>query len=191
MTDDPVDQRLSQHYQSKTLNSARLESILVESQRNRQRRKLPVYAAAAAVLMMVVGAMHQYALSHQQVSIALREAAMNHLNKLQLDAQAESLAELQQGLGELPFKLELPEGVIYKELALIGGRYCTISGNLAAHLKFASRKNGEQLSLFMTPKATGTDKLFSDPEQVEGVEVKLWQEKDVVYAMARSVENNP
>ncbi len=184
---DPVDQRLSEHYQSKTLNSARLESILGESQRNRQRRMLPVFAAAAAVLMIVVGAFHQYALSHQQVSFALREAAMNHLNKLQLDAQAETLAELQQGLGELPFEMSLPDGSIYKELALIGGRYCTISGNLAAHLKFADPQSGEQLSLFMTPTAQSTQKLFSDPEEVDGVEVKLWQENDVVYAMAKSV----
>lgn len=188
---DPVDQRLSDHYQGKTLNSARLESILAESQRNRQRRKLPVYAAVAAMLMVVFGALHQYALSHQQVSIALREAAMNHLNKLQLDAQARTLAELQLGLGELPFKLELPDGVLYKKLALIGGRYCTISGNLAAHLKFADPDSGEQFSLFMTPTGDGTQKLFSDPEEVDGVEVKLWQEKDVVYAMAKSLEINP
>ncbi|MEM7259581.1 MAG: hypothetical protein AAF404_19580 [Pseudomonadota bacterium] len=185
---DPLDRKLSDYYQQRTLNSARLESILAESQRHQQRRKLPLYAAAAGILMMLVGVLHQHALSNQQVDYAMREAALNHLNKLKLDAEAGSIADLQNGLEELPFEMVLPEGKIYEELALIGGRYCTIGGNLAAHLKFAHPKSGELLSLFMTPRARTTESLVSDPAHVEGIEVTLWQENDVVYAMARSPE---
>lgn len=185
---DQLDRKLSDYYQQRTLNSARLESIMAESQRHHQRRKLPLYAAAAGLLLMLVSVLHQHALSNQQVDYALREAALNHLNKLKLDAEAGSIADLQNGLEELPFDLVLPEDGLYEKLALIGGRYCTIGGNLAAHLKFAHPESGEQLSLFMTPKAATTESLISDPSQIEGIEVTLWQENNVVYAMARSPE---
>ncbi len=185
---DPIDRKLAEFYQQRTLNSARLESILAESRRQRQRHKLPMYAAAAALAMMLVTVLHQHALSNQQVDYALREAALNHLNKLKLDATASSVSALQSELPELPFDMVLPEGQLYEELALIGGRYCTIGGNLAAHLKFSHPQSGELFSLFMTPKAGTTKSLHSEAEQVEGVEVRLWQENNVVYAMARRPE---
>lgn len=188
---DPMDQKLSDYYQGQTLDNARLQSILDESQRHRQQRKMPIYAAVAGLLLALAAVMHQRALSNQQVDYALREAALNHLNKLQLDAEASSIVALQNGLAELHFEMVLPAGKLYDELALMGGRYCTLGGNLAAHLKFSHPQSGEQFSLFMTPTAEGTGPLVSDAEHVEGVEVKLWQENKVVYAMARTPVSLP
>lgn len=183
---DPVDRQLADYYQQQTLDNARLQSILEESQRQRQHHRMSVYAAVAGLLLVLATVLHQRALSNQQVEYALREAALNHLNKLQLDAEASTIASLQSGLAELPFKMVLPDQNLYGELDLAGGRYCTLGGNLAAHLKFSHPESGEQYSLFMTPMATGTESLISDAEHVEGVEVKLWQENKVVYAMART-----
>jgi len=188
---EPLEQKLSELYQQQSLDSARLESILEESSRYRRFRRMPLYAAAAGLLLLLGTVLHQRALSNQQVDYAMREAALNHLNKLQLDAEASSIGSLQDNLGELPFDLVLPEGELYRELALLGGRYCTLSGKFAAHLKFSHPQSGEQLSLFMTPMASGTESLVSEAAQVEGVEVRLWQENKVVYAMARSSAGLP
>lgn len=185
-----IDQRLTNYYQAQTLNSSRLQSILAQSQRSRQRRRIPLYAAAAVVMMIMIGLLHQRSLDTQRISVALREAAMNHATKLQLDVEAQTMPDLQLSLEHLPFDLVLPAGSIYERLALIGGRYCTISGNLAAHLKFSDPGSGEQYSLFMTPLVGNLKSLGSEPEQINGVEVKLWQENDVVYAMAKSASSN-
>lgn len=181
-----IEQRLNDYYQLKTLSSSRLQAILTQSQRSRRRRMYPVFAAAAMLLVIVAGALHQQSLDGQRVSVALQEAAMNHATRLQLDVEAETLPSLQKDLDKLPFYLILPKGGLYERLTLIGGRYCTISGNLAAHLKFTDPGTNEQYSLFVTPLARNLKSMVSEPEQISGVEVKLWQENDVVYALAKT-----
>lgn len=181
-----IDQQLNDYYQSKTLSSSRLQAILTQSQRSRRRRMYPAFAAAALLLIFVAGSLHHRSLNGQRVSVALQEAAMNHATRLQLDVEAETIPTLQKNLEKLPFDLILPEGGLYERLALIGGRYCTISGNLAAHLKFSDPGTNEQYSLFITPLARNLNSMFSEPEEISGVEVKLWQENDVVYALART-----
>ena len=181
-----IDQRLNDYYQSKTLSSSRLQAILTQSQRSRRRRLYPAFAAAAMVMMVVAGTLHLKSLSSQRVAVALQEAAMNHATRLQLDVEAQTLPVLQENLEKLPFPLVLPKGGMYERLALIGGRYCTISGNLAAHLKFTDPGTNEQYSLFITPLARNLKSMVSEPEEISGVEVKMWQENDVVYALAKT-----
>ncbi len=185
-----LDKRLTDYYQSKTLNSSRMQAILAQSQRARRRRYYPALAAAAVLLVAVIGSWlgswHQYSLKNQQTTLTLREAAMNHATRLQVDVEAGSLSVLQKNLNKLPFNLVMPEGSLYERLSLIGGRYCTISGNLAAHLKFTDPGTTEQYSLFMTPVATNLKSVDDSAMQIVGVDVSLWQENDVVYALAKS-----
>lgn len=182
-----IDQRVTDYYQSQTLSGDRMQSLLLQSQRTRRRRYYyPLGAVAAMLLMMVVTTFHRYSLNDQRITVALNEAAMNHATKLQLDVTADSLSGLQSSLEKLPFNLVLPEDGPYESLALLGGRYCTISGNLAAHLRFSDLESGEQYSLFMTPFSPDLKSMTSAPAHIDGVEVALWQEKKVVYAMAKS-----
>lgn len=181
-----LDQSVNDYYQSKTLSSSRMQAILAQSQRTRRRRRYPAFAAAAMLMIAIAGTLHQRSLHSQRIAVALQEAAMNHATRLQLDVEAQTIPTLQASLEKLPFDLVLPQGGLYERLALIGGRYCTISGNLAAHLKFADPGTNEQYSLFITPVASNLKEMVSKPEDVSGVEVKLWQENDVVYALARS-----
>ena len=181
-----LDQSVNDYYQSKTLYSSKMQAILTQSQRTRWRRKYPAFAVAAMLVVVLAGTLHQRSLHRQRITVALQEAAMNHATRLQVDVEAQTIPSLQASLKKLPFDLVLPEGGLYERLALIGGRYCTISGNLAAHLKFADPGTNERYSLFITPVASNINEMVSKPEDVSGVEVKLWQENDVVYALAKS-----
>lgn len=186
MTD--VDEKLVDYYQSRTLSSNRVEAILDASRSARRWRFAPAYAVAAMFLLAVIVIAHQRSLVTQRTSLALREAAMNHVTKLQLDVEAGGLDSLQQGLSKLPFDIELPDNPVFAKLALLGGRYCTIHGNLAAHLKFSDPQSQQQYSLFVTPYADNLQSMQSDAVEMSGVEVNLWRENDIVYAMAKTVE---
>lgn len=181
-----LDERLIDYYQSESMNSSRLQSILSQTRKNRQRRLIPLYAAAAMVMMLSVSVLHHMALVSERTSLALREAAMNHATKLQLDVETPALASLQSSLTKLPFELKLPTSGIYETLELIGGRYCTINGNLAAHLKFREPGTNQYYSLFLTPFAQNLKSIKSDEVDVSGIQVKLWREEDVVYALAKT-----
>ncbi len=180
------DDKLIDYFQSESMNSTRLQSILSHTRKNRQRRRMPLYAAAAVVAVFAISMLHHHALLADRTSLALREAAMNHATKLQLDVETPALAALQTSLTKLPFELKLPTSGIYESLDLIGGRYCTINGNLAAHLKFKDPASNQHYSLFLTPFAKNLKSVSSDAVDVSGIKVRLWREEDVVYAMARN-----
>ena len=66
--------------------------------------------------------------------LVLQEAAINHRTKLQMDVLASDIETLQQGMTRHDFKLQLPESLAAGH-ELIGGRYCTLAGKLAVHLR--------------------------------------------------------
>jgi len=178
------EQELIDYYQSQQISNDRLHAILHDTQSTRRKRVVSVALAASVVLMSLVALVHKNILTTQRTDVVLREAALNHSSKMQMDARGESLDELQSQLQKLDFDIKLPDSVLDKKLALVGGRYCTISGNLAAHIKLSNPETSEQHSLFLTPAAENLKMLQSPEVEVFGVDVKLWQENNVVYAFA-------
>ncbi len=187
---DTTEKELIDYYQSQQMSSERLHSILEDTQSIRRRKVFGFALAASVALLSVFGFVHQNILASQRTDVVLREAALNHSSKLQMDAKGHTLVDLQSGLSELPFKIRLPEAEIFQKLALVGGRYCTISGNLAAHLKFSDPKTSQQYSLFLTPYADNLSSMDKSEVEISGVGVKLWREQDVVYAFAAATDKS-
>ena len=178
------EQELIDYYQSQQISNDRLHAILDDTQSVRRNRMVS-YALVASVLLMSMAALvHMNILTTQRTDVVLCEAALNHSSKLQMDAEGQSLVELQNQLQELTFDIKLPASEQFQQLAVIGGRYCTISGNLAAHIKLSNPETSEQYSLFLTPAAENLKMLESPEVEVFGVDVRLWQENNVVYAFA-------
>lgn len=184
VSDEEAGNRLIDHYQSQQISSDRLHAMLDETQSLR-RSRVTSFALAASLILFTLGVLtHQNILASQRTDIVMREAALNHSTKLQMDAEADSLEELQVKLHELPFEMELPESGDFPRLAVLGGRYCTINGHLAAHLKLTDPETSKQYSLFLTPTADTLRSMEGDVAGLSGVDVKLWHENDVVYAFA-------
>lgn len=181
-----AESRLIDHYQSQQISNDRLHAILTDTQATKRNRFLGFAVAASLLVMSIAVLTHQNILTSQRTDTVLREAALNHASKLKMDAEAQSLSELQVALAELPFTIKLPESPLFEKLAVVGGRYCTISGNLAAHLKLADPKTLQQYSLFLTPTADNLQSMKSPEVEISGVGVKLWHEDDVVYAFAQT-----
>lgn len=181
---------LIKFFQSQQISNDRMHAILKDTESTRPRRGFgrgfSLAIAACVSLMALSVLLHQNKLLSQRTDLVLREAALNHATKLRMDAQADTVIGLQKGLQELPFDIKLPESDFYKKLVLVGGRYCTISGNLAAHLKLASPDKSKQYSLFLTPSAENLKSMNSSEAKISGVAVKLWQEQNVVYAFAKA-----
>ena len=85
---------------------------------------------------------------------------------------------------QLPFTLVLPDAVS-EDVTLIGARYCTLVGNLAAHVKFEDKTSGKPLSLFVTGSTSELKRIQGRSDNLNGVEVELWQEGGLFYALAR------
>lgn len=150
-----------------------------------KRRWATARLAIAAVLILSLGVfMRLYGSHAERTDRTLREVAMNHATRLQLEFHGESLASLDDNMQLLPFSLVLPDR-LYEGFDIIGSRYCSLSGNLAAHLKFRESESGKFVSLFVTFLADDLKRIQSEQAKLDGIDVELWQEGGLFYALAQ------
>jgi len=141
---------------------------------------------AAVGLILVAGLMFFYdsSLNRERSETTLRAAALYHKTRLQLDFEGNSIVELRSQMKELPFTLQLPVSVDLQTFRLVGGRYCSINGQLAAHLRFTNPDSGRHFSLFQTALAPQLERLDLSAENIDGMAVRLWNEKPNFYVRA-------
>lgn len=180
------EEEINDHYQAKALSFEKLDTLLADKRELTKVSKVPMWAAAAVLLLALgVVTQHQWVVN-DRTGLALQEASMNHVTKLQFDFKPERVEELDGRMDMLPFSLRMPELAVIAELKILGARYCTLSGNLAAHLKFSDPDDNQQYSLFVTPDVDKIRSIKAQPAQLNGVDVKLWRENGLFYALAQS-----
>ena len=114
----------------------------------------------------------------------LREVAMNHSTQLTFDFEDDSFAGLDRRMQLLPFEMSAPER-LPADARVLGSRYCSLAGRLAAHVKLRDADSGEPLSLFVTSAGPDLERLHGDEGYMDGIEVELFREDGLFYALAR------
>jgi len=124
----------------------------------------------------------QYLNEHTERTV--REVAMNHTTRLDPEFRGESLAMLDNSMQQLPFTLSLPSTIdtAYK---LVGSRYCSLSGELAAHVRLKHAETGKSMSLFVTSNGAALEDVQTQQTTLEGIDVELWREGGLFFALAQ------
>ena len=140
-------------------------------------------------------------------NLMLREAALNHQSKLQVEYDDSDLLALGKSMERLNFDLKVPADIADSH-TLLGGRYCTLAGNLAVHLRLqpkhvisagsnygldlgsdsaAERSVVDERSVFVT-LANKELAALGDMSHVfpDKVSVESWQQGDLFYLIAES-----
>ncbi len=182
-----LDDTIVRHYSSRLLNDRQIDRILsTNTQRPSEglRRSNAVqWGLAACLLLAVTIGMHSFGTINERTGSALREAAMNHTRRLDIEFPSTEITILANDMTQLPFNVSLPTFVT-EQYSLLGARYCSMSGNLAAHLKLIDRKTNKKISLFMTQMVDDLKYVETDSQEINGVDVRLWREGGLFYAMA-------
>lgn len=154
-----------------------------------QRVWMTVLASAALVALLVVpwmrstwqsqGAMDELA------SRVAEEIAMNHSKGLDVEYATGDLAELRRHMHKLDFALVESRRLQERGLTLVGGRYCSIQGRLAAQLSLQTA-TGDPVTLYQTALVDDLAVLPEHPEGTRGVRIELWNEEGVFFGLARS-----
>ena len=183
------DEKIREYYESKELAEDRVEAILARSGRGRGRsrwsRYYPMVAAAAVLAVAFVGLQRHV----ENVSLkegVLGEIAMNHGKELDVEFAADKYLELQGRLDRLDFSILPARSALVRNYRLVGGRYCSIRGELAAQLKVEDKVSGEWLTLYITPLTDQLERISSSEEIFEGVHIRCWQEEGRFFALAGS-----
>ena len=191
--DDALDARLRAHY-ARRRPDARTLASLAEAARGTAHRtarshfpfvRLALGAALAASLAVASVALHLAGSVGERTERTVREAAMNHNARLTLEFAAADLDALGETMTRLPFELRRPSRV-EPGWSTVGGRYCSIAGHLAAHVRLAAPDGRGTASLFVTRGADDLAPLEGLHPGIDGVDVEFWEERGLFYALARS-----
>lgn len=186
---DGLDDRLRTHYAGAALDR-RTRSTLLAATRAAARSRRPVLrlafgTALVASLALASVVLHLAGSVGERTERTVREAAMNHNARLTLEFAAADLDALSDTMARLPFELRRPER-LGGEWTTVGGRYCSIAGHLAAHVRLVAADGSETLSLFVTRGADDLEALEGRHRGIDGVDVELFEERGLFYALARS-----
>jgi len=116
-----------------------------------------------------------------------QEVAMNHNKALTVEYPTNSYEVLSKQMDKLDFTLRVPSEAVQQGLALVGGRYCSIQGQLAAQIKL-SDSDGRIYTLYQTHSGEQLKSINAGQLQLDHVDIQLWEEQGLLFALAGTTE---
>ena len=139
---DNCEKHIQGYYAGKSLSDRKIAAILTEGEQVYRRgiaRYMPIFATAA-VLIIGFLFLNRHLESNRLNRQVLAEIAMNHSKQLNVEIATTRYDILQTKLDRLDFALRPADHALQETYTLIGGRYCSIQGELAAQLKLRHRE---------------------------------------------------
>jgi len=182
-----------EHYKEQTLSKEQLDRL-----NTLQKKQAPntfvtfltkhsrnYFAMAASILVVVLASWILDENRNELAEKVAAEIAYNHSKRMDLEISASELDPVRVHLSELDFNLIESDKASQSQWNLLGGRYCSIQGKLAAQLR-VKKNNSDNYHTFY--QAIIPDELNLDKKTystwVEGTYVELWVEDGVLLGLA-------
>lgn len=195
-----VDTLARNYYQAQQLDQAKINELLAldgsssfTNQGNQQTRVAKrssfvstFFIGIAATLFLAISLVITLNLD-SSASLGERvadEIAMNHLRNLAVEYSSGDINKISAAMTELGFSLRQPASSALAGLTLIGARYCSIQGQIAAQLKYQDQDK-KITTLYQTQSNPLLENLAFSDEDHDGVQIIIWREGDIVYGLAR------
>ncbi|MBJ20120.1 MAG: hypothetical protein CL933_11975 [Deltaproteobacteria bacterium] len=152
--------------------------------RRRFRHRCAVAVAAAALILLSVFFRDLQGGDFDALAGSiLREVALNHSKNLEVEFAAAAYPQLREQMAELDFPLRAPQRLAEAGLRMLGGRYCSIQGRLAAQIK-VENEDGRMLTLYQASFDEHFEGLPELQREQGGVQIRIWREADLLFALA-------
>lgn len=182
-----VEQRIRDYYAQQELDGAALDRICQAGRLTRRRWWAPAGWAVAAVLAVVFSLSAIFLSSPDDrltESVAL-EVLKNHEKQLEPETTATTFQDIQVALPRLSFTLAPENPALLGDWQPTGGRYCSLSGELAAQISLQNSR-GEGATLYIAPLTPTLARVDSCVRHYDGAEVHFWRDAHRLFAMAAS-----
>ena len=146
-------------------------------------RRLWRGAAAGALTLALAGviALAWPAGGAMTTEAVAREIALNHVQALDPDVRGASFEAVAGQLGKLDFAPVRPDHVGMDEV--IGGRYCSLGGEMAAQIRFVDAKD-RVCTLYQVRDTGAFEGVQEGTFDTSGVRVHVWREGGVLVGLA-------
>jgi len=187
---DKFKKNIQSIYEDKKLSNDQLDKLfsIQEEKKNKNIFSLLFSRSALALFSVVLIAFISFQTLKPTPNIEeliIQEIAYNHNKQMSPELLSADLSKVQTYLKSLNFALvDSPK---LSHLELVGGRYCSIQGKVAAQLKYTSNSQGAS-TIYQTamPKVLRDKKFQQYESSYQGVHVKIWHEKGILFGKATS-----
>lgn len=181
------DNQVHDYYAAQELSKQRMEFLLEQESLYRyleqgkapavalHRLHKPILFFSALVLVLLTLIVFRSFQSPVEQLVA-EEIALNHDKNLPSDFSGENLTLLGKAMPKLDFELIASEKINAARLQLIGTRYCSIQGNIAAQIKYRTADN-RRVTVYQTKPLASLDHTGSLTVIQGDRKIELWQEQ--------------
>ena len=198
MNDKHLNQQINSYYNDKKLDPDKLEQLLSQTKNIHQSENIVSHswsltrsaAIAASIFAVIILALIFKLPGAPQQNLAIlvaEEIALNHNKQLDIEFKAESYSTLRTLMKKLDFNPVSPSRIDQNNLTLIGTRYCSIQGQLAAQIKLKDSK-GNIRTLYQTQLNPKLSELPEKDYLVNGVKITQWQEHGLFFGLASTAD---
>lgn len=197
MTPRKFDDQFRDYYERQRLSDesrARLKAMVRDGQQRERASQWwwPRTGIAAAFVLVVTAAALWFAVlrgdapeSPQQITAAVAHlAATGHNQQQELEFRARRAADLRHVMKSLDFTPVEPEMMRNMNMQIIGARYTTIEGVMAAQILYVDPK-GEPCMLYQARPIDKLARVSPGEHVVDGLRVSVWREKGLVMVLTR------
>lgn len=178
-----------EHYQKFELSPTQLDNLnqLQRNGKDRERSqlwfKLSFAAMAVSVLLL---SLFLFRGTESPAGKIAEEIAYNHNKNMQLEIKTSSIDDIQNFLSKIDFTLIQSKHLPNEHWELMGARYCSIQKKLAVLMKLKNQSDGKIQTLYQVPYPEDFKNNGHMPFEtyVNGVQVKLWEEKGLLLGLA-------
>jgi len=109
---------------------------------------------------------------------------MNHNKQLASEFISDNYSKLAATMDKLDFIIKSPEQLKDSGYQLLGARYCSIQGRIAAQINLVNQ-HGESMTLYVTQLNDALSVLQNKSQSHENLLISNWHENGLFYSLAR------
>ncbi len=199
-----LNQHVNEFYQQTSLSNVRIQALLarthvttnVTSPQQSTIKTLfdkwfnlnrPMLITVCLLLLVVPISIPLYQATTEQTyalqTIIAQEIALNHRKQLGLEFNVDNYKKLNTQMKKLDFELIASIDPALNDLTIIGARYCSIQGYLAAQIRFTNPQ-GQHYTLYQTTLPRSLLTHLNVNQIIDDIEVTQWSEGDTFYGLA-------
>lgn len=181
---------MRKYYMSQSLSATEAEAILAQGDAAVSNRPFwcPSKLSAVAVALLLGLVMLLYLQRLDVTERVMAEIAMNHEKGLPIEVVADRYEAVAEQLDRLDFSVVPGNTRILSEFTLLGGRYCSIQGALAAQLKLRHARSGKISTLFVTKFTDDLGQVALRSSTLKGIRIQLWKEDGLLFGLAEDAD---
>ncbi len=197
MPELPMNKHLQRYYSGKKPSTQSLDRLVALAESTtlttsslpatpRPRLATSSLLAVAALVLLLIGSglfLSQRPPHHDLNWLVAKEIAVNHNKHLAIEFPTGSYRELNQLMDKLDFSSVISARLKDGQYRLLGGRYCSIQGQMALQLKLQDRA-GNLHTLYQTPISKTLAAIPESVQSIDGLRLSLWREAGLFFGLA-------